>query len=522
MLVRIAISLLLLCLVSSCEKPGKARNVLFILVDDFGYYDLGFKGSTFYETPNIDALAAESTIFNEGYANSRVCSPSRASIMTGKFTARHGITDWIGAPTGTDWRKKGRFNKLLPPPYVTELAADEITLAEALKDKGYTTFFAGKWHLGGEGSWPEDHGFSYNVGGWDSGSPKGGFYDPYNNPKLKNREAGENLSMRLARETVNFIKKQGEQQFFAFLSFYAVHAPIQTTPAKWKKYQEKAISNGLAETGYDMEAMLPIRRVQDNPIYAGLVESMDEAVGYVLGQLKNMGLDDNTMVVFTSDNGGVASGDNYATSNLPLRGGKGYQFEGGIKEPFLIKIPWLKNPIAETDVPVTAADLYPTILDVIDADLRPEQHQDGISLKPVLERKSLPERSLIWHYPHYGNQGGQPSSMIRKGKWKLIHYYEDGHNELYDLEYDNAEMVDVSNEYQELTNDLINELKDFLDEVNAKYPEKDSLYDAEKEKIHLHKMATEKRASLEARRLEILRPDFKPNKDWWGSQITKD
>ena len=502
------------------ETPPK--NVLFILVDDFGYYDMGFRGSDFYETPNIDKLASESTVFDEGYSNSRVCSPSRASIMTGKFTARHGITDWIGAPVGEAWRKKGRFNKLVPPSYVENLPSSDITLAEALKQKGYTTFFAGKWHLGEKGSFPEDHGFDINLGGIGAGSPRGGYYGPFKNPKLKNKETGENLSMRLARETVDFMKKQGEQPFFAFLSINAVHAPIQTTQVKWKKYRDKAENNGMAKRGYAMEHFLPIRQVQDNPIYAGLVESMDEAVGHVLSSLKEMGLADNTMIVFTSDNGGVTSGDNYSTSNLPLRGGKGYQFEGGIKEPFLIQVPWLTNQITKTDVPVTSADLYPTILDVIDADLLPEQHQDGVSLKPLLEGKSLAERSLIWHYPHYGNQGGQPSSMIRKGKWKLIYYYEDERNELYDLEADISETKDLSLQQESLTKALKNELFNYLKSVNAKYPKKDPLYDPEKEKEHLQKMATLKLKALERRRWEILQPDFEPNADWWGSQVTQD
>jgi len=506
-----------------CERNATPpKNVLFILVDDFGYNDLSFRGSQFYETPHIDALAKESTIFNEGYANSRVCSPSRASIMTGKFTARHGITDWIGAPTGTDWRNKNRFNQLLPAEYLRQLPSEDITLAEALKEKGYTTFFTGKWHLGGEGSWPEDHGFDHNIGGWDSGSPKGGFFDPYTNPKLKNRRAGENLSMRLAKETVHFMRDQKEQPFFAFLSFYAVHAPIQTTQEKWKKYQAKAVANGLAESGYGMEAVLPIRQVQDNPIYGGLVESMDDAVGHVLNALKEIGLDKNTMVVFTSDNGGVASGDNYATSNLPLRGGKGYQFEGGIKEPYLIKIPWLKNQLRETDVPVTGADLYPTILDAVEAELIPTQHQDGMSLLPLIKGLPPKERSLVWHYPHYGNQGGQPSSIIRKGKWKLIHYYEDDRNELYDLKNDGSEKYNVANKHQELTGSLFEELMHFLTQVDAKFPEKDPLYDVEKEQLYLERMATKKREALEKQRLEIVKPDFQPNADWWGSQITKD
>ena len=511
-----------LLFVTACSKPPQKKNVLFILIDDFGYNDMSFRNSDFYETSNIDQLAKESTVFNEGYANSRVCSPSRASIMTGKFTARHGITDWIGAPTGKEWRKKGRFSKLLPAKYIKNLPEENITLAEALKQSGYSTFFAGKWHLGEEGSWPEDHGFDINIAGFGAGSPPGGYFSPFNNPKLKNNIEGENLSMRLAEETAKFIKNNKEKPFFAFLSFYAVHGPIQTTQNKWQKYREKAKENGIRNSGYAMGHFLPIRQVQDNPIYGGLVENVDDAVGHILSSLEEMGLDKNTLIVFTSDNGGVASGDNYSTSNLPLRGGKGYQFEGGIKEPYFIKAPWIKNTIKETNIPVTGADLYPTILDLVDAKLMPEQHIDGLSLKSIIQGDSLEERPLIWHYPHYGNQGGEPSSIIRKGKWKMIHYYEDKRNELYNLEQDQAERNDISLENKALTKSMLNELFNYLDDVGAKYPVKDPSYDQNLEQNYLNKIATEKLRHLEIERLKILEPNFKPNNDWWGSQITKD
>ena len=518
----IKLILLATIMFTACNKAPKNKNVLFILVDDFGYNDMSFRNNTFYETPNIDQLASESTVFNEGYANSRVCSPSRASIMTGKFTARHGITDWIGAPTGIEWQKKGRFSKLLPPEYIENLPAENITLAEALKQNGYNTFFAGKWHLGEEGSWPEDHGFDVNIAGIGAGSPKGGYFSPFNNPKLKDNVKGENLSMRLADETAKFIKNNKEKPFFAFLSFYAVHGPIETTQEKWQKYREKAKINGIESSGYTMGHFLPIRQVQDNPIYGGLVENMDDAVGHILSSLKEMGLDKNTLVVFTSDNGGVASGDNYSTSNLPLRGGKGYQFEGGIKEPYFIKAPMIKNTIKETNTPVTAADLYPTILDLVDANLLPEQHVDGLSLKSILKGANLPERPLIWHYPHYGNQGGEPSSIIRKGKWKLIHYYEDERNELYNLENDEAERNDISLEHNSLTKSMLSELLNYLDGVGAKYPVKDPNYDKNLEQSYLNKISTEKLRNLEIERLKILDPDFKPNADWWGSKLTKE
>ena len=507
----------------SCEKPETKPNILFILVDDFGVKDLGFSGSEFYETPHIDQLASQSFVFTQGYANSRVCSPSRASIMTGKFTARHGITDWIGEKFGEDWREMQRHDKLLPANYVHSLSKDDTTIAEALKRNGYRTFFAGKWHLGSEGSYPEDHGFDINVAGWESGSPTGGYFSPFKNPKLENKVNGENLSMRLANETVHFMKQNGNQPFFAFLSFYAVHGPIQTTQDKWGKYQTKANAKELQEKGFKMERKLPIRQVQDNPVYGGLVESMDDAVGVVLQALKDLNLDKNTIVVFTSDNGGVSSGDSYSTSNLPFRGGKGYQWEGGIREPYFIYVPWENSNGKQSEYPVTGADFYPTILDYATITPLDNQHPDGVSLRPIIDKdEKLQERPLYWHYPHYGNQGGDPSSIIRLGKWKLIHYYEEEHNELYNLKTDPYEQTNLVDKYPEIAEKLDSQLMSWLKEVNAKYPEKDEAFDAEKRKEYDQKIRNELLPKLEKQRLEMLSEDFKPNADWWGSQSTKD
>jgi arylsulfatase A-like enzyme len=528
-LVKVFRSLLLLSvfLFFNCRKEEANKyikpNILFILVDDLGYHDLGITGSTFYETPNIDRLANESMMFTNGYAASRVCSPSRASIMTGKFTARHGITDWIGAKTGEDWRSRNRHNKLLPADYVQALPKEDITMAEAMKSAGYRTFFAGKWHLGGEGSYPENHGFDINIGGIEAGSPRGGYFSPWNNPKLPNKEKGENLSMRLAKETADFIKQHKDTTFFAFLSFYAVHAPIQTTEEKWRKYRNKADSMGIAEKGYTMERVLPIRQVQDNPVYAGLVETMDDAVGVVLEALKTNGLAENTIVVFTSDNGGVASGDHYATSNLPLRGGKGYQWEGGIKEPFFINVPWLKNEGSKTEFPVINTDFYPTLLDLANVPLLPEQHIDGISLKPLLEGKDLNlNRPLYWHYPHYGNQGGEPSSVIQQNGWKLIHYWEDGHEELYNLPSTEHDSLNVISQHSKIAENLSQNLMLWLKEVNAKFPAKDTEYDKAKAEKRRLNTINNKLPALEQHRMKVLSKDFQPNETWWKSMVTKD
>ena len=507
---------------NTINQDSTNKNILFILADDYGYNDMSFRNNSFYETPNIDRIAKEGTIFNQGYATCQVCSPSRASILNGKFPARHGITDWIGAKEGESWRQKKRYSKLLPPYYNHNLNHKDITLPEALKEAGYTTFFAGKWHLGEKGSWPEDHGFDINIGGYDSGGPKGGYFSPYKNPNLKDRISGENLSMRLANETVNFMKENKNNKFFAYLSFYAVHGPIQTSQEKWSKYRLKAVENGIADKGYEMSKFLPIRQTQDNPIYGGLVESMDDAVGVVLKNLKDLGLDKNTIVVFTSDNGGVAAGDAFSTSNLPLRGGKGYQYEGGIREPYFIKVPWIENKIDECNTPVTGTDFYPTLLDLVGAKLKPNQHEDGVSLLPLLEGKKIDERPLYWHYPHYGNQGGEPSSIIRLNDWKLIHYYEDGRNELYNLKDDFEEKLNVADKNNAIVTDLEYRLFTYLKSVGAKFPIEDPEHDPIAEKKHLHNIATKKLSSLEKQRKWFLSKDFDPKNNWWGSLTTND
>jgi len=501
---------------NSNKKEDTKPNVLFILADDFGYHDLSVMGSSYYETPNMDRIANEGTIFTNGYATCQVCSPSRASIMSGRFPARHGITDWIGAPEGEAWRKAGRFNKLLPPEYVHALPHSYSPLPEAMKEAGYLTFFAGKWHLGSEGSWPEDHGFDINKGGWDVGSPRGGYFAPWENPNLESGPDGENLSMRLARETIDFISENKDTAFFAFLSFYAVHGPIQTTREKWEKYRQKAEEQGIAESGFEMGHFLPIRQVQDNPVYAGLVEAMDDAVGEVLITLDELGLAENTIVVFTSDNGGVAAGDAFATSNLPLRAGKGYQFEGGIREPYFIKAPGITGGKL-CDVPVTGTDFYPTLLELTGAELKPEEHVDGVSLVPLLHGESIPERPLIWHYPHYGNQGGEPSGVIRLGDWKLIHYYEDGREELYNLKDDLEEEYNVAEHQPELVQELSDRLFAMLNEMGARFPVNDPEYSAVKEQQHLEQIITKRWPQLEKQRMDFLSNEFDPGNSWWGS-----
>ena len=504
----------------------KRPNIVYILSDDQGWRDLGVEGSTLYESPNIDRIANEGMRFTQGYAACQVCSPSRASILTGKYPPRHGITDWIGAKSGESWREAGRFNKLLPPEYEHGLREDEITFAEVLRRDGYRTFFAGKWHLGDGDLTPEGFGFEINKGGFRVGSPPGGYFSPYNNPKLEDGPDGESLPIRLGRETAQFIEANKDEPFLAYLSFYSVHGPIQTSLDRWEKYRQKALAQGESpERRFIFDRNLPVRQVQDCPIYGGMIEAMDDGIGVVLDTLDRLGLADNTIVCFTSDNGGVSSGDAFATSNLPLRGGKGRQWEGGIREPFYIKAPGVTKSGATCDVPVSGIDFYPTLLELAGVSIPDEQMVDGLSMVSLLQGNSDPEltdRDLFWHYPHYGNQGGDPSSIIRNGRWKLIHYYEDGHDELYDLDADPGELSDVIAGHADQAEAMRGRLDAWLKEVGAKFPAPDPEYDAEKERERLHMLEHEKMPQLEAQHAEYLEADWKPNDDWWGSQVTVD
>jgi len=503
------------------EQPAMAErpNIVFILADDFGWRDLAIEGSTYYETPNLDRLARMGMRFTRGYATCQVCSPSRASILTGKVPPRHGITDYIGAPSGTDWRRLGRCSKLLPADYEHGLRANEITFAEALRRSGYRTFYAGKWHCGEEGAWPEDFGFEINKGGWSAGSPQGGYFSPWENPRLPPGAPGESLPLRLGRETSDFITANKEEPFLAFLAFYSVHSPLETTRERWAKFRSKAVEQGVPDHRFKMDRNLPVRQVQDCPVYAGMIEAMDEAVGMVLDTLEAQGLLDNTIICFTSDNGGVSSGDAYSSSMLPLRGGKGRQWEGGIREPFYIAWPGRIAAGTTCEVPVSGIDFYPTFLDLAGVPLPPEQTVDGLSLATLLRGQEDPElagRDLFWHYPHYGNQGGEPSSIILRFPWKLIHYYEDGRDELYHLADDPGEQHDQAAVQTELAVALRARLDQWLRDTGARLPVPDPEYDPEKAAARLrHIEQVQKHA-------RFLDPDWKPNADWWGSLIVRD
>ena len=499
-------------------------NVLIFLVDDMGWNDLGCTGSKFYETPHIDRLASHGIIFSNGYAACSVSSPSRASILTGKTPARHGITSWIGDPCGQEWATKQNA-RLAPPEYSEQISHNELMLQHYLKKYGYVTLIAGKWHLGDIP--PEEFGFDFNQGGYEAGNPKGGYFSPYNNPKLQDGPDGEDLTIRLAKETVNFIDDQvtSGKPFFAYLSFYAVHSPIQTTQERWQYFRDKAEEIGITPFGggFKIDRTLPVRQIQDNPVYSGLISSVDEAVGLVMDKLDRLGIADNTIVIFTSDNGGVSSGDNYSTSNLPLRGGKGRQWEGGTRVPFIMMFPGEKNAGRIDDTPVIHMDIYPTVLDLIGLPLIPSQHIDGVSLKSLLaQNKSLEKRTLYWHYPHYGNQGGEPASYLREGDWKLISYHEDGHAELYDLVLDPGELNDVSGKYPARVKELKAKLDQWLAETNACMPEINPLFDPQKYQRQLVEKQQKLMEREETLRIDQLKKDWQPNHDWWGSRVTVD
>jgi arylsulfatase A-like enzyme len=502
------------------QKRTKLPNVLFILADDLGWRDLSNEGSTFYESPHIDRIANEGMKFTRGYATCQVCSPSRASIMTGKYPARLNITDWIGAKMGQQWN---RNTKLLPATYNHNLPHEDTTIAEAFAAAGYKTFFAGKWHLGGQGSHPEDHGFQTNVGGHHRGSPPGGFFSPYKNPKLSDGPKGELLPLRLGHETADWIESNRDQPFFAFLSFYCVHAPIQSTEKLWEKYRAKAVKKELPENRFLIDRTSPVRQVQDNPLYAGMVESMDNGVGIVLQRLEQLGLLEGTIIVFTSDNGGVSAGDGKATSNLPLRGGKGRQWEGGIREPFYIRYRGVAS--GTTDVLATGTDFYPTLLDLCELPQQTDQHVDGRSLLPVLTKhpteqtqadlESLKKRSLFWHYPHYGNQGGDPSSIIRKDEWKLISYLEEDKVELYNVADDIGERTDVASKHPERVATMKAELDRWLIEMDAALPSTNPSFSAEQWAEDKTRTRETLLPNLERQQAAFLEPDFVPPEGWW-------
>lgn len=454
------------------EGNQPPKSVLFILVDDLGYMDIGANNpNTFYETPNIDKLAASGMRFTDGYAANPVCSPTRYSIMTGRYPSRVDATNFFSG------RRSGKFN---PAPLNDRMPLDEITIAEALKEHGYQTFFAGKWHLGPtEEYWPTQQGFDVNRGGHRGGGPYGGkkYFSPYENPTLSNGPEGEHLPDRLARETSEFMEEHRDEPFLAYLSFYSVHTPLMAPKDLVAKYQAKAKKLGLSdEHAFAEEEQVfgdkprRVRIQQNHAVYAAMVEAMDRAVGKVLNQITKLGLDDSTAVFFIGDNGGLSTSEGSPTSNLPFRGGKGWIYEGGIREAFLARCPGVTTPGSVSSEPVCSTDFYPTILEYCGLPLKPNQHLDGQSLIPLMSgEERLSRENLFWHYPHYSNQGGFPAAALRNRDWKLIERFEDGRVHLYHLKDDPGERKDRSKDFPDRVMRMRENLHRWYREVDAKF-----------------------------------------------------
>lgn len=462
----------LLVLLSTLNIPSvfaadTARlNIVFFIADDLGQKDLGCYGSTFYETPHLDQMAREGMRFTNAFAACPVCSPTRASIITGQYPQRTRITDYIGAAQPEKWN---RNTPHLPAPYALQLALQEVTLAEVLKAAGYATFFGGKWHLGGEGFLPEDQGFDVNMGGLDRGGPYGGkkYFSPYGNPKLPDGPDGEHLPDRLATEATRFMEAHQAEPFLIYLPFYSVHTPLMARPDLQKKYEAKRSTLAMTDQFGD-EPPRQVRLSQDHAIYAGMVEAMDQAVGKVLSGLQSLGLADRTLVLFTSDNGGLSTSEGSPTSNQPLRAGKGWLYEGGIRTPLLIRWPGTIPGGTVSDMPVISPDYFPTILEAVGVPLPAAYSGDGKSLVATL-KSGLPgpPRPLFWHYPHYGNQGGAPGAAIRDGDWKLIEWFDDNRVELFDLAADPSETRNLITQESERATRLQQTLHQWQQTVGA-------------------------------------------------------
>jgi len=493
-------------------KEEKPMNVVFFLVDDLGWSDIGCYGSSFYETPNVDRFAKEGVRFTSAYAACHVSSPSRASIMTGKYPASINLTDYLPG------RRDFPFQMLKNVEINQHLPYGIPTLPKALHENGYRTAIFGKWHLGEDSLSTERQGFDLHVpSGWNKGWPNTGYTSPYGLEGLKDGQAGEYLTDRITTEALKYIEENKDGPFFLYLAHFAVHDPIEGRNDLVEKYKKKleqtTASQGpayLLEGDPDMPAgekpaqshegyrvfpdrTVKIKQHQDNVQFAAMVESMDESFGRVLDKLKTLGIDNNTIVIFYSDNGGM-SGANfynpnrvvkesdldkaYSTSNLPLRGGKGWFYEGGIRVPLIVKWPGKGLQGVVCDVPVTGPDFFPTILDMLGIKAKPEVKPDGVSFASLLKgRTKLDRKAIFWHYPHYSNHGMQsPGGAVRCGDYKLLEYYENNTVQLFNLKNDMEEQHDLSSSEPKMVNKLREMLHNWRKQVNAKMMEPNPEY----------------------------------------------
>ena len=444
----VALGLVLPALSSALAKP----NIVLIYIDDYGWRDIGFNGTKFYETPNADRIAREGMIFRSAYSNGPNCAPSRACLMSGLYSPRHGIYTVANSDRG-----KASLRKIIPTKNTTVLADEFVTMAEALKMGGYTTATMGKWHLGKD---PTTQGFDINIAGREWGSPSGGgYHSPYKYPNLVNKQKGEYLTDRLGSEAAKFIEAHKDKPFFLYLTHYAVHTPIQAKPELTSKYQKK-----------------PTVDQQTNAKYAAMIESMDDSVGTVLETLDRLKLADNTIVVFYSDNGGHAG----ATSNAPLRGSKGMLYEGGIRVPMAVRWPGVAKAGSVCEEPVIGIDLYPTLLEATKTKRPAKAQLDGTSLVPLLKdaQARLFRPALYWHFPAYlqgstrrhGPFRTTPAGAVRMGDWKLIEYFDDGTLELYNLVNDIGETGNLAKQQPKKTARLHAMLKAWRRATDAPVP----------------------------------------------------
>ena len=481
-LVWAAFSLMLSC---ASESPGPL-NVIIFLVDDLGWRDAGCYGSSFYETPHIDLLAQQGVRFTSAYAACHVCSPTRASLLTGMYPATLNLTDWL---TG---RRDFPFQQLKNVKINQHLPYDIKTLPEVLKENGYRTAVFGKWHLGEDSASTVRQGFDVHIPDWNRGWPNTGYHFPYGMKGLEEGEQGEYLTDRLTDEALKYMEKNRHAPFFLYISHFAVHDPIQGRSDLVEKYKVKlgnavpsegppfilegkpGIEHPIPRTELDRQLdeesfsgfrvfpnqTVKIKQHQDNIQFAGMVESMDESLGRILGKLDELGIDDHTLVIFYSDNGGMSAAnfgdpgriiseegldEAYSTSNLPLRGGKGWLYEGGIRVPLIIRWPGGGVRGAVCDVPVTSPDFYPTILEILGMGDQ-VANVDGESIVPLLRgEREMDRDAIFWHFPHYSNHGMQsPGGAVRSGDYKLLEYYETGRIQLFDLKNDVGEQHDLS------------------------------------------------------------------------------
>ena len=466
-------ALLLLALLvgeSDAAAPSPSHvshpNIVVFLVDDLGAVDLGCSGSSYHRTPHIDRLAAQGVRFTQAYAAASVCSPTRAALLTGQHPVRVNITDWI--PGMNPSRRADAKFALVEDR--DDLALEAVTLAELLEQAGYARWFLGKWHLGEEGHWPTEQGFEVNIGGNHRGSPPGGYYAPWKNPTLKAKADGEYLTERLTDEAIALMQDHaadGERPFLLYLSYYNVHAPI--TPYR-KRIDEFEPLEGPTPTRREHTAATRLR--QDNPAYASMVAAVDDSVGRIDAALERLGLQDDTLVVFTSDNGGLSTlAKPGPTSNAPLRAGKGWLYEGGIRVPLIVRAPGRIEGAAVSEQTAWSCDLAPTLLDLAGLPPWPGLHLDGMSLVPAASGEPPQPRTLIWHYPHYHGSTWTPGAAIREGDWKLLEFYHDETVELYDLASDPGERHDLATERPDVRDRLLETLHTWQQEQEAAMPQ---------------------------------------------------